>query len=91
MTPAQLATIKAAIDNDTKTEAANWPLSRERTRLYLALGMAMVAQREAFDACSLAMPGDAYNAAWAAWAEAGDVARAAFAALAPAPGVPDAE
>lgn len=37
MTAADLARIAAAIEQDAATEAANWPLSRERTRAYIRL------------------------------------------------------
>lgn len=37
MTPQHLAAIRASIERDAETEAANWPLSRERERLYIAL------------------------------------------------------
>lgn len=37
MTDDTLAAARAAIERDRETEAGNWPLARDRTRLYLAL------------------------------------------------------
>lgn len=41
MTAADLARVKAAIDADERTLASNWPLARERERLYLATATAV--------------------------------------------------
>lgn len=96
MTADRLAAIAAAIDNDMNVEAANWPLSRERARAYLALGRAAVGLVDAMPGSYAPMVPDRPDLAYvkvedmerlkAALVEAS----AALSAIAPAPEVPDA-